>query len=106
MNDPKTISSRVMQILQRYPKARDDDMKLYFMVCKECYKQTANKDVDSLPFSTIMNNYRELKIPHFESVRRSRCKIQSEHPELRACEQVRKARKRKEYEYREYALFG
>ena len=103
MNNPNTVENRVLRILQENTEARNDDMKLYLMVCNDCYRQTENRDVGSLPFAVIMNCYKELKLPHFESVRRSRAKLQSQYPELASSPEVRKARKRCEGMYREYA---
>ena len=52
-----------------------------------------------------MNHYRELKLPHFESVRRSRAKIQAEIPELSGDRSCRQRRKELEDVYREYANY-
>lgn len=51
-----------------------------------------------------MNHYRELRLPHFESVRRSRAKIQAEIPELAGDRSCRQRRKELEILYRNYAL--
>lgn len=36
MNNPNTIENRVLRILQESSEARNDDMKLYLMVCNDC----------------------------------------------------------------------
>ena len=55
-------------------------MMLYLLVCNSFYSN--ENSVGKMPFEVVMKNYKELELPHFESVRRTRAKIQSEHPEL------------------------
>ncbi len=103
MNNPKTIESVVRSILKSSPEARNDDMKLYLMVCNEVNPIQGNKNIGNVPFAVIMNNYKELNLPHFESVRRSRAKVQSKCPELKGDPACRKGRKKLEGLYRDYA---
>lgn len=73
----------VLEILKANEEARNDDMKLYLLVCEAVNPYpTCDRDIGSFSFSSVMNRYRELRLPHFESVRRSRAKIQAEIPEL------------------------
>jgi hypothetical protein len=44
-----------------------------------------------------------MKLPSFESVRRSRAKIMEEHPELKPCEQVQKGREIQREKYYDLA---
>mgnify|MGYP006982285593 CR=1 FL=1 len=60
--------------------------------------------VGKMPFEVVMKNYKELELPHFESVRRTRAKIQSEHPELACSPECRKARKRMQHLYSNYVM--
>ena len=83
MRSLNTVEDRVLSILKKNKEARDDDMKLYVMVCSS-YFNCKDNDISKMPFGFVMASYKELNIPHFESVRRSRAKIQSAHPEL-AC---------------------
>ena len=39
MSNIKTIEGKVRAILYDVPATRNDDMKLYFLVCKECVKE-------------------------------------------------------------------
>ena len=83
MNNPYTIEKVVLEILKANEEARNDDMKLYLLVCEAVNPYpTCDRDIGSFSFSSVMNHYRELRLPHFESVRRSRAKIQAEIPEL------------------------
>ena len=94
MNNPYTIEKVVLEILKANEEARNDDMKLYLLVCEAVNPfPTCDRDIGSFSFSSVMNHYRELRLPHFESVRRSRAKIQAEIPELagdRSCRQRKK----------------
>ena len=80
MNHLKKIEDRVISILKTNVDARSDDMMLYLLVCNSFYSN--ENSVGKMPFEVVMKNYKELELPHFESVRRTRAKIQSEHPEL------------------------
>ena len=100
-----TVEDRVLSILKKNKEARDDDMKLYVMVCSS-YFNCKDNDISKMPFGFVMASYKELNIPHFESVRRSRAKIQSAHPELACSPEVRKARRRCENMYRNYVTNG
>lgn len=92
MNHLKKIEDRVISILKTNVDARSDDMMLYLLVCNSFYSN--ENSVGKMPFEVVMKNYKELELPHFESVRRTRAKIQSEHPELACSPECRKARKR------------
>lgn len=97
MNNPNTIENQVLTILKENTDARNDDMKLYLLVCNRCYQRYENQDIGGLPFAVIMNCYKELHLPHFESVRRSRAKLQASHPELAPSPEVQRGRKRCEH---------
>ena len=103
MNNPNTVENQVFSILQENVEARNDDMKLYLLVCNRFYQRYEKQDVGTLPFAVIMNCYKELHLPHFESVRRSRAKLQSKYPELSPSADVKQGRKRCEGMYRNYA---
>ena len=78
-----STSDLVKEILEEVPDARNSDMLLYYMVC---YK----KNITTLgePFGYVIMNLKSLKLPPFESVRRSRQKIQAAYPELAGTEEV------------------
>lgn len=99
MNNPNTIENQVHSILQENMKAQNDDMKLYLLVCNRCYQRYEKQDVGTLPFAVIMNCYKELHLPHFESVRRSRAKLQVAYPELAPSPDVQRGRKRCEHNW-------
>lgn len=105
INNPYTIEKVVLEILKANEEARNDDMKLYLLVCEAVNPYpTCDRDIGSFSFSSVMNHYRESRLPHFESVRRSRAKIQAEIPELAGDRSCRQRRKELEILYRSYAL--
>lgn len=103
MNNPNTIENLVLSLLRESTDARNDDMKLYLMVCKRIYNSCDDMDIGSLPFAVIMNSYKELKLPHFGTVRRCRAKLQSKHSELAPTIECARGRKRCEQMYKAYA---
>lgn len=102
MNSPKTIEALVMEVLKERPETRDDDMKLYLYVCEKSNKNINIASIKSLPFAVVMMCYKELGLPHFESVRRSRAKIQASHKELEPSEECKRQRKKLERVCRNY----
>ncbi len=97
----KTVESRVAEILREHPDARNDDMRLYLLVSESCIAETHG--TGTFTFADVMTNYRAYGIPCFESIRRTRQKIQAECPELGCSPEVRRARHRMERVYSEYA---
>lgn len=97
----KTVEKMVYDVLKSNPKARDNDMELYYIVSKEFFYLTHGQAM--LLFEDVMRNYKALGIPCFESVRRTRQKIQAAHPELGCSPDVRRARHKMVRVYSKYA---
>ena len=102
MRNLKTIENRVLAVLKEHPEARNDDMKLYLLVSKACIYDTHG--ISHFSFEDVMSNYKAYGIPCFESIRRTRQKIQAKCPELGCSPKVRRARHRNQKAYRDYAL--
>lgn len=98
MHNLKTIEGKVRAILEKDEEARNDDMTLYLAVCNACLKGTG-----AMPFAEVMSQYRHLGLPSFESVGRTRRKLQAEHPELLGSIRIQKIRAKQEQNYRRYA---
>ena len=98
----KTVENMVLNVLISTPDARDDDMRLYYYVCRDCISETHGNT--HLSFEEVMTNYKELGCPGFESVRRTRQKIQAECPHLRSCEEVQLFRAENETAYHDFAI--
>lgn len=94
----KTIERKVRTILAKNEDARNDDMVLYLVLCNACLK-----DAGALPLAEIMTQYKYLGLPSFESVSRTRRKLQARYPELAGSQPVRKKRSAGEHDYRRYA---
>ena len=88
----------VLQVLKAVPEARNSDDLLYIQVCSRM-----NPEALTMPFCQVLARRKELGLPVFESVRRSRQKLQKKHPELAGCEEVEEQRKANEEIVREYA---
>ena len=98
MHNLKTIEGKVRAILEKDEEARNDDMTLYLAVCNACLKGAG-----AMPFAEVMSQYRHLGLPSFESVCRTRRRLQEKHPELAGNRPVQKLRARGEKAYRRYA---
>lgn len=80
MKTLKTIEKRVTEILTEYPEARNDDMRLYLLVSQSCIYETHG--IGTVTFEDVMTNYKGYGIPCFESIRRTRQKIQAKRRSL------------------------
>ena len=89
----------VKKVLEEKPYTREDDFALVYEVFKEFVP-----NIDDLSFQDVMINHKEYGLPYFESVRRTRPKLQNKYPELLPPQQVQEARKLEETDYRNYAL--
>ena len=103
MNDLKTTTKLVKAILEEDKQTRNSDSYLYLKVLDHI----AHRDgifLAGMPVPYFLENMHTLGFPPFESVRRTRQKIQASFPELAACDEVEAMRAAQEYEYRAYAL--
>ena len=101
------IAKIVKDIMQTDTQARNSDSILYLRVLQRVTEATECPiNVRTMSVKYFLENMNELDFPPFESVRRTRQKIQRDHPELRACEVVEIGRMENEKEYRAYARGG
>lgn len=98
MNKLKNTKELVKSILEQVPSTRNSDMQLYFEVCNR-----RNPDALDTPFCFVIMNLDKLHLPPFESVRRSRQKIQAECPHLAPCPEIQTFRAENEEMYRDFA---
>ena len=93
----KKTNKLVTQILEDYPQTRNSDNLLYLMVIDAIGRGNSDK-----PISTILMNLEDLGLPCFETVRRTRQKIQAERTDLQANDTVSDFRTEREMEFRKY----
>ena len=98
----KTTSDLVHEILKNEPECRNSDNILYLRVIQTIGKQNGI-DVNTMSVPTLFRNMSAMKLPAFETVRRTRQKVQECNEELRATDTVEAYREVLEDEYRDYA---
>lgn len=92
----------VKSILMHNSKARNDDNFLYYLVCKEVGSRN-DIDIESMSMPRFFLNLRFFGFPAFETVRRSRQKLQATYPELAGHQRVESKRTQYEGAFRDYA---
>lgn len=102
MGSIKGVAKEVKDILELYPDTRNGDDLLYYYVCRRKLLENGY-GIAHMRFSDVWLFRKEYGLPPFETVRRTRQKIQSEIPELRAKADVEAMRMVKEEEYKAYA---
>ena len=105
MQDLYRVSDLVRFYLTVDPKTRNSDNYLYYLICKNRLREKGI-DIDVVPLSTGLLKRKELDIPPFESVRRTRQKFQEKYPEFSASVPVSEARAKNETTYRDFARHG
>lgn len=105
MENLYTCQRLVKEILTEDPQTRNSDSFLYFKVLKKL-GTIRGIDIDKMSITHFLLNMKEYNFPPFESVRRSRQKIQAECPELAGAERVMAMRAEREKEFREFARSG
>lgn len=101
-NELKTISALVKAILQKDKPSRNSDSILYLKVLNEVCKEKGI-DISGLTVPSLLLYGKQLGLPVFETVRRTRQKIQAEFPELSANVEVQEFRTANEIAYRDFA---
>ena len=102
MNDLKAVSAIVKNILMENTRARNDDNVLYLMVLNHVSNRNGI-DIQSMTVPVFLMKMKEYGLPGFETVRRSRQKVQEDNPELEGTESTRRKRAKQEAVYREFA---
>ncbi len=92
----------VHEILKTDKEARCSDNILYLRVLERIGNDNGI-NVHAMSVTALFGNMNRLPFPAFETVRRTRQKLQETHPELRADGQVEAYRAVLEDEYRDYA---
>ena len=93
------VEPLVKEVLEEIPETRADD----FLLVLEVYRRL-EPEVTDLNFEEVMRNHHAYRLPYFESIRRSRPKLQNKYPNLLPPQEVQEARMEEEAEFRAYAL--
>lgn len=105
LNELKTTTDIVKRILQKCPDARNSDNILYYYVCGIIGKENGI-DIERMSMPTFFLNLKKYGFPAFESVRRTRQKLQAEYSELSGNDHVQAQRMLNEEAFRDYARSG
>jgi hypothetical protein len=102
MTELKQTTKIVKAILEEDERARNSDSFLYLRVIEHIAE---HKDINlyCIPVPLFLKRMKEYGFPPFESVRRTRQKIQQTCPWLGACEKVEEMRIVNEEKFRAYA---
>lgn len=102
MNKLKPTTKLVKAILEQDERTRNSDSFLYLKVLEHISLEKGIH-LDGITVPDFLLSMKVLGFPPFESVRRSRQKVQQHHPELAACDKVAGMRMIQESEFRSYA---
>ena len=102
MNDLKAVFAMVKSILAEDTQARNDDNVLYLKFL-QIVSNRNSIDLHSMTVPVFLLKMKEYGLPGFETVRRSRQKVQADNPELEGTEATRRKRAKQEAVYREFA---
>lgn len=102
MKDLKSTKALVKLILEQDEQARNSDSFLYIKVINAIADINCI-DLGAVPVIDFLLNLKKSPFPPFESVRRSRQKVQAECPWLAASATVEEFRAENEQNFREFA---
>lgn len=102
MQNIKQTTQLVKAILEQDNRCRNSDSFLYFKVLS-IVAERKGVDIDEMTVPYFLLNMHGTVFPPFESVRRSRQKVQERYPDLAACDTVAGYRAGNESAVREYA---
>lgn len=90
----KDLTAIVKKVLTDHKDARDSDFRTIGWVCA-----ITKPEVMNMSFKEVLWRHSDLDLPSFETIRRTRQKIQHDHPELRG--EVYEKRMAKQSEYKD-----
>ena len=102
MENLNSTKALVRSILERDKMARNSDSYLYFRVIQTIATKH-DIDLDKVTVLGFLCNMKQYPFPPFETVRRSRQKVQQENPQLSASKKVEEYRAENEETFLEFA---
>lgn len=97
-----STSKMVKDLLTTSPQCRDSDDILYLHIIRKVGTEKG-LDIDKMSIPMLLLHCRDLGLPSYNSVERTRRKIQELYPELAGCDKVEGHRKVNEEVYRTFA---
>lgn len=88
----RDLSQVVEKVLKEHPDARDSDFRTIGWVLA-----IVKPEVMNMPLKKVLWQYKDLDIPSFETIRRTRQKLQHDKPELRGKVYEKRMEKQNEY---------
>ena len=105
MNNLTNASALVKEILLEVPAARDSDNLLFYLVCKKVLADNG-KNIDTMGFGKLFLSLHKYGLPQFETVGRTRRKLQQTFPELQCSSAVAMTRAAGRDAFTNYAKDG
>lgn len=102
MDNLRNTAKLVKHALLNSVRARSSDNYLYYLICKGKL-QGQGVDISSISFQEGLLNRSAYGLPNYETVRRTRQKLQEQFPELAGTAEVEAMRVINEETFREYA---
>lgn len=100
--DLKTVTAIVKEVLEGSEQARDSDNILIAMVL-DYYAKAQGVDLQHMSIVTFLYEMEYMNLPKFETIRRTRQKVQEKCPDLQSSERVKAGRNQAQREYVDYA---
>lgn len=98
MSELNSLKPIIKEYLENYPVLRDDDWWLIGKVFKEVYGIDYN-----MGFLEVMKRHKDYGLPSFETIRRTRQKVQEENPALESSKAKKKERQMAFNEFYDFA---
>lgn len=102
MESIKNTSELVRVALESNPKTRESDTYLYYVICKGLLK-AKGIDISKISLKEGLLHMKDYNLPNYETVRRTRQKLQHDNPELAGTEETEVMRAIREEQFRGYA---
>ena len=102
MDDLRTTADLVHTVLKENKRARNSDNYLYYCVIR-IIGARSGINIEKMSAPNFFLHMKEYNMPAFETVRRTRQKIQHDYPELSGCNEVEAQRILNEERFRGYA---
>ena len=88
----KDLTTIVKKVLENHKDARDSDFRTIGWVYA-----VMKPEVMNMPFKEVLWKHSDFELPSFETIRRTRQKLQHDHPELRGAVYEKRMAKQTEY---------